>query len=58
MNHSQRFAAELFPQHTKTGGVAAVIKAADDLAARLGDRDEAILRELDAIDTQDQWEDS
>ncbi|MDM3894780.1 hypothetical protein [Mycobacterium intracellulare] len=33
MTVNQRFAAELFPQHTKHSGVAAVLGAADTLAA-------------------------
>lgn len=33
MTANQRFAAELFPQHTKHSGAAAVMRAADDVAA-------------------------
>lgn len=33
MTASQRFAAELFPQHTKHSGAAAVLGAADTMAA-------------------------
>lgn len=33
MSANQRFAAELFPQHTKHSGAAAVLGAADNLAA-------------------------
>lgn len=57
MSSRRPIADEFFPHPPNHSGAAAVLQAANDLAARLGDRDEAILRELDAIDTQDRWED-
>lgn len=51
-----RLAAALFPQHTKRSGVAAVLKADDQITAHTTGRDEAIFAELDAIDQADEWE--
>lgn len=51
-----RLAAALFPQHTKRSGVAAVLRAADQITAHTTGRDEAIFAELDAIDQADEWE--
>lgn len=53
-----RWAAELFPQHTKRSGVAAVLRAADQITAHTTGRDEAIFAELDDIDQADEWEDN
>jgi hypothetical protein len=52
-----RWAQALFPQHSKHSGAAAVLKAADDLAARCQEPgDDAVLDELDRIDQADQHE--
>lgn len=53
-----RWAEALYPQHTKSSGAAAVLKAADTIAARFADRDEAIHQELDAIDLADEQDDN
>jgi hypothetical protein len=56
MSAESRWASELFPQHSKHSGAVAVLKAADEISARCAPdprRDDAIFRELDAIDEQD-----
>lgn len=58
------FAAELFPQHTKTSHAAALLAAADNNARtdmqRLiaAERGERVCDELERIERHDEWEGS
>lgn len=55
---SARLAAAIAPHGLRRSGVAAVLKAADQITAHTTGRDEAIFAELDAIDQADEWEDN
>ncbi|MCV7100056.1 hypothetical protein [Mycobacterium palustre] len=55
------WAAELFPQHARRSGAAAVLEAADHARAEMrraatAERDTQVLDELDRIDAYDQQE--